>query len=361
MLGTALASDRMSIRAEGENERSRSELRVTHHSKEESMTSIRTLCGALVGVALCALTSPVMADNWPTRSVQVISPFSAGNANDIVARVVLDHVSRQIGQSFVIENRPGGGGSLGAAAVAKADPDGYTVLLYSSSLSSHVVLHKNLPYDPVRDFVPVVLFGIQPSVLVAAPSKEWKSVGDLVAAAKAKPDTLNFASAGVGSASHMAAERFRLATGVKVQHIPFRGPVEAFTEVMAGRVDFYYLPISPALPNINSGKVVALAVSTPKRAALLPDVPTVAEAGYAGAEYLFWGGLAVPTKTPRAVIDKLHEEARKALDVPAVQERLATFGVQPQPMSVDAFGKFARDDVAATVKLAKDIALVPTN
>src|SRR5262245_17796275 len=325
------------------------------------MTSIRTLCGAVAGVAffnILNIVPTLSAETWPSRPVEVVSPFSAGNANDIVGRIVLDEVSRQVGQSFVIENRPGAGGSVGAAAVAKADPDGYTVLLYSSSLSSQVVLHRTLPYDPVHDFVPVVLFGIQPSVLVAAPSKGWKSVADLVAAAKARPGELNFASAGVGSASHMAAERLRLAAGIQVQHIPFRGPVEAFTEVMAGRVDYYFLPIAPALPNISNRKVVALAVSTPKRAALLPDVPTVAEAGCPAAPYPVWGGPAMPAQTPRATVDKLHAETRKALEQPAVQQRLATLGVQAMPMSVDDFGKFVRDDVAATIQLAKDIHLV---
>ena len=325
------------------------------------MTIIRRSCGAAVGAALFAMASAAWADSWPTRPVQVISPFTAGNANDIVARIVLDQVSRQIGQSFVFENRPGGGGSLGAAVVAKADPDGYTILLYSSSLSAQVVLHRTLPYDPVRDFAMASLFGIQPSVLVAAPSKGWKSVADLVAAAKANPGALNFASAGVGSASHMAGERLRVAADLKVQHIPFRGPVEAFTEVMSGRVDYYFLPIAPALPNISSGKVVALAVSTPKRAALLPDVPTMAEAGYPKAEYLFWGGLAFPARTPRAIIEKLHGEAQKALSLPAVQEKLATLGVQMMPLSVDDSIRFARDDVASTVDFAKDIKLVPTN
>src|SRR5262245_6994535 len=325
------------------------------------MTLFRTSCGAVAGVALLAMTSIASADGWPTRPVQVISPFTAGNANDIVARIVLDQVSRQMGASFVIENRPGGGGSLGAAAVAKADPDGYTVLLYSSSLSSQVVLHKTLPYDPVGDFAPAILFGIQPSVLVTAPSKGWKSLADLVAAAKANPGALNFASAGVGSASHMAGERLRLATGIKVQHIPFRGPVEAVTEVMAGRVDYYYLPLAPALPNITNGKVVALAVSTPKRAALLPNVQSVAEAGYPGAQYIYWGGLAFPAKTPRAIIERLHDETQKALALPAITEKLATLGVQQTPLSVDEFAKFVRDDVASTVNLAKDIHLTPTN
>jgi tripartite-type tricarboxylate transporter receptor subunit TctC len=323
--------------------------------------SFRSSFSAVVVITFCATTSAAWADSWPTRPVQVISPFTAGNANDIVARIVLDQVSRQVGQSFVIENRPGGGGSLGAAVVAKAEPDGYTVLLYSSSLSAQVVLHKTLPYDPVRDFAMASLFGIQPSVLVAAPSKGWKSVSDLVAAAKTNPGALNFASAGVGSASHMAGERLRVAADLKVQHIPFRGPVEAFTEVMSGRVDYYFLPIAPALPNISSGKVVALAVSTPKRAALLPDVPTMAEAGYPKAEYLFWGGLAFPAKTPRAIIEKLHGESQKALSLPAIQQKLATLGVQMMPLSVDDSIKFARDDVASTVDFAKDIKLVPTN
>ena len=303
------------------------------------MASSRMWRGLIAGAALFALNSVAVAQDWPTRSMLVVSAVSAGNAGDIIARIVLEQVSKQVGQSFVIENRPGAGGTIGSASVAKAEPDGYTMLVLSSSQGSYLVLHKTLPYNPLRDFAPAVLFGIQPSVLVAAPSKGWKSVTDLVAAAKAKPGTLNFASAGVGSASHWAAERLRLATGIEVQHIPFRGPVEAFTEVMTGRVDFYYLPIAPALPNIRDGKVVALAVSTPKRAPALPNVPTVVEAGYPEAQYLFWGGLALPVKTPRDIVNRLHAETQKALNVPAVQERLATFGVEQMPMSVDQFDK----------------------
>jgi tripartite-type tricarboxylate transporter receptor subunit TctC len=325
------------------------------------MTSFRTWCGAVTGAVLFVLNSTAVAQDWPTRSMLVVSAVTAGNAGDIVARIVLEQVSKQIGQSFVIENRTGAGGTIGSASVAKAEPDGNTILLLSSSQGSYLVLHKTLPYDPLRDFVPVVLFGVQPSVLVAAPSKGWTSLADLVAAARARPGALNFASAGLGSASHWAAERLRLATGINVQHIPFRGPVEAFTEVMTGRVDFYYLPIAPALPNVRDGKVVALAVSTLKRATALPNVPTVLEAGYPDAQYLFWGGLALPAKTPRDIVNRLHEETQKALNVPAIQERLATFGVEPMPLSVDQFGEFYRNDIAATVKLAKDISLAPTN
>ena len=325
------------------------------------MRSLRLLSGAIAGAVVTASAAGAVAAEWPARPIQVVSPFTAGSANEIVGRIALDQVSRRIGQPFVIENRPGGGGTIGAAMVAKADPDGYTLLLHSASLSSQVVLHKTLPYDPIRDFEPIILFGIQPSVLVAAPAKGFRTVADLVAAAKAKPGALNFASAGIGSASHMAAARLRLATGINVQHVPFRGPVEAFTEVMAGRIDFYFLPIAPALTVIGDGKVVALAVSTPKRAASLPMVPTVAEAGYPNAEYLFWGGLAAPAKTPRDIVNKLHDGTQKALELPAIQERLAKLGVELHPMSVEQFDQFFRDDVAATVKLAKDAHIVPTN
>jgi len=249
--------------------------------------SFRFACGAMAGAILVTLAPAALAQDWPNRSIVAVSTVSAGNAADTVARIVLDQVSKQIGQSFVIENRTGAGGTIGSASAAKADPDGYTILLLTASQGSAVALYKSLPYDPLHDFVPVALFGLQPSVLVAAPSKGWTSVTELVAAAKANPGALNFASAGLGSASHWAGERLRLAAGINVQHIPFRGPVDAFTEVMTGRVDFYYLPIAPALPNIRDGKVVALAVSTSKRAPTLPNVPTVVEAGYPDAQYLF--------------------------------------------------------------------------
>src|SRR5262245_53240878 len=216
------------------------------------MSPFPALFGALAGSLLCLSTFAAVAQAWPTRPIQTISPFSAGNANELVARVVLESVSRQIGQSFVIESRPGAGGTVGAAAAARAAPDGHTLFLNSSSLSSQTVLHRNLPYDPVRDFAPVILLGVQPSVLVSAPSKGWQSIADLVAAATTKRGDLTFASAGLGSASHLAAERLRLAASIDVRHIPFRGPVEAFTEVMSGRIDFYFVPIAPALPNIKA-------------------------------------------------------------------------------------------------------------
>ena len=299
------------------------------------------------------------APDWPVRPVLTISPFTAGSANDVVARLVLDQVGQQVGQALVVENRSGGGGIVGVASVVRAEPDGYTLLLSSASMSSAVVLHSALPYDALRDLVPIAMMGVQPSVLVAAPGKGFKTVAELVGAAKAKPGQLNFASAGIGSASHIAGERFRLAAGLQVQHIPYRGPVEALTDLMTGRVDFYFLPIAAAPPLIKQGKVVALAVSTPARTQSLPYVPTIAEAGYPDAEYLFWGGISAPVKTPRAIVEKLNHEVNKALAVPAVEEKLQNLGVQPKPMTPDQFAKFFADDVATTVKLGKDANIAP--
>jgi tripartite-type tricarboxylate transporter receptor subunit TctC len=319
---------------------------------------MRALCVA--GTVAWAMVSGAQADNWPSRSIIAVSTVSAGNAADTVARVVFEQLSKQLGQSFIIENRTGAGGVTGSASAAKADPDGYTLLLQTSSQGSAIVLHKNLPYDPVNDFIPVAMFGVQPSVLVVKPDRGWKTVADLIKAAKANPGKLNFASAGVGSASHFAAEKLRLAAGIDAQHIPFRG-AEGLNELIAGRIDFYFVPIAPAVPHIKAGRVLPLAVSTPKRAAMLPDTPTIVEAGYPTAQYLFWGGLALPAKTPRDIVNKLHDETNKALSAPAVKERLATLGVEPMPMSVDEYGKFVRDDIGGIVKLGKDINLTPTN
>jgi tripartite-type tricarboxylate transporter receptor subunit TctC len=325
------------------------------------MSPNRLLSAAFAGITLAAMALPAGAQTWPTRLVTAISPFSAGNAVDIVGRVVLEQVSKQVGVPIIVENRPGAGGVVAFNSVAKATPDGYTVLLGSSTFSSTVVLHKHLPYDTLKDFTAVIPFGAQPSVLVTAPSKGFKTVADLVAAAKAKPGEMNYASAGIGAASHIAAERFRLATGIVAQHVPFRGPNEALAEVIAGRIDFYFLPLAPALPLVQSGKLTALAVSTPQRAPSMPDVPTTAEAGYPAAAYLFWSGLFVPSRTPHDIVAKLYDESRKALDLPSMQESLTKLGVQPMHMTSDEFQKYFADDVAETVKLAKEAGIQPTD
>jgi len=317
------------------------------------LLSSRLVVGCAILGAVGALVQTADAQSWPARNITAIIPFAAGNANDLTARILLDQVGKQLGQSIVIENRPGAGGTIGVGAAARAAPDGYTVLFHSASFSAAYVTHKTLPYDTLADFTAVVPGGIQPSVLVVAPSKGFKTAAELIAAAKAKPGAMNYASAGIGAASHLAAEKFRLAAGITAQHIPFKGPVEALTEVMAGRIDFYFLPISPALPLIKEGKVTALAVSSPKRAPLLPNVPTTAEIGLPNAAYAFWNGMFVPVKTPRDIVDRLYSEMQKALQEPSVKERLAKLGVEPLTMTQPEFERYFKADVADTEKLAK--------
>ena len=323
------------------------------------MPSLRAACGALAGVIVIVSAAASGAEQYPARAIHVISPFAPGSAADTVSRVVLNQVSQQVGQPVVIEARPGAGGVSGFASAAKAEPDGYTTVVSSSSMGSELVLHRKLPYDPARDFAAVALFGTQPNVLVASSQLGWKSVADLVAAAKAKPGTVTFASAGIGSGSHMAAERLRLAANIDVRHVPFREG--GLTEVMAGRIDFYFIPLAAAASALGSDKLNILAVSTLKRVPLLPNVPSVAEAGYPKAEYVFWNGLSLPVKTPRPIIDALHDQIEKALQDPGVKERLAKLGVAPDLMSVDQFDKFAKDDFAATVELAKQAHIQPSD
>jgi tripartite-type tricarboxylate transporter receptor subunit TctC len=321
--------------------------------------SRRSFAGAILGAAFVPLPAALAADAYPSRPIRVISPFPPGSASDTVSRVVLDQVAQNLGQPMVVENRPGAGGVLGFADVAKADPDGYTIVTSSTSMGTGMVLHKSLPYDPAKDLVSVAMFGVQPNLLVASSQDGFKTLADLVAAAKAKPGTLTFASAGVGSSSHMAGERLRLAAKIDVRHVPFKD--NGLTEVMAGRIDYYFIPLAAAASAIGSDKLTLLAVSSPKRVPLLPDVPSIAEAGYPAAEFNFWVGLSAPAKTPRTIVDTLHDATEKALLDPGVAAKLAKLGVQPEQMSVDAFGKFVTDDLAATVQLARDANIQPTD
>lgn len=323
------------------------------------MRYIRARDAVIAAAFFVVAAATAHAQAWPTRPIRLISPFPAGSASDTTARVVVEQISQILGQSVIVEPQAGAGGIIGFQMVAKANPDGYTLVTSSSSMANGKVLHSHLPYDVLRDFTPVALFGVQPNVLVASKESGFKTVADLVAAAKAKPGTLTFASAGVGSSSHMAGERFRLATKIDVRHIPFREG--GLTEVMAGRIDYYFIPLAAAASALHSGKLTALAVSTPKRSALLPDVPTVAEAGYPAAESNFWVGLSAPAKTPKDVVNKIHEATQKALQVASVKEHLAKLGVEPVLMSLAQFTKFFNDDYASTIQLAKDAHIQPAD
>jgi tripartite-type tricarboxylate transporter receptor subunit TctC len=305
---------------------------------------------------VCSLISSAGSDStaaegWPSRTITAIVPLGAGTASDIVTRIVLEQVSKQLGTPIVIENRVGAGGTLGANLVAQAAPDGYT-LLASGALATGHALYPARRYDTLRDFIPVAPLGQQPLVLVAAPSNGFKTLGDLIAAAKARPGVLNFGSAGIGSAGHFAIERLRVSAGFDAQHIPFRG-AQAMTEVVAGRVDFAFSPLAPALPLIDEGKLIALATSGPTRARALPNVPTTLEMGVPNSSYVFFVGLYLPAKTPRDIVVKLHQETARALQAPWVQERLAQLSVEPMPMSLEQFDRYFRDNVEANANLVK--------
>ena len=299
-----------------------------------------------------------LAQAWPNKPIHAIVPFAAGSATDVVPRTVLEPLSAQLGQPIVVENRGGAGTTIGAAIVAKAEPDGYTLLATSSAHTLVPTVYPRAPYDTAADFAAVVSLGTSPNVLVVSPAKGFKTAQDLVAAAKARPGALNFASAGVGSATHLSAERFRMAAGFEAVHIPFRGGAEAITEVLSGRADFLFTPLGTALPQVRAGNLVALAVSSQKRATLLPDVPSVLEL-FPNSDYPFWIGIFMPAKTPSDIIDKFHREAMKAMQLPNVKERLETLGMEPMPLTPAEFGARVRAEIGTTGVLAKAAGLQP--
>jgi tripartite-type tricarboxylate transporter receptor subunit TctC len=295
--------------------------------------------------------------SWPTRPVRAIVPVSPGGATDIIPRVVFEQLAQQLGQPIVVENRPGAGTTTGANAVAKSEPDGYTLLVNGPSHAIAPALYPELGYDAARDFAAAAPFGITPSVLVVPPGRGFKAPADLVAAAKAKPGAMNFSSVGAGTGTHLSAERFLASVGVKAVHVPFKGGAEAMTEVIAGRIDFFFGPLALVLPHIRDGKLTALAVNGARRAAALPDVPTLAESGIANAEYPFWLGLFVPAKTPRAIVDKLHGETLKALQAPKVHDKFTALGFDPMVMAPAEFDRYVANEIALNAALVKAIGL----
>jgi tripartite-type tricarboxylate transporter receptor subunit TctC len=306
-----------------------------------------------LAIAACAIASPAAAQEWPSRTVTIVVPLAAGSASDIAARVVADQLSKQLKATFIVENRTGAGGTVGAGAVARSAPDGYTILAYGALSIAHA-LYAKLPYDTLNDFVPVIPLGQQAQAITTAPSTGYKTLGDLIAAGKAKPGALNYSSAGVGSASHFAAERLMVAAGFTAQHIPFKGSGESLREIVAGRVDFSIQSFATTVPLIQNGTLLPLAVSAHNRSALVPNVPTTIEAGLpAESVYVFYTGIYLPAKTPRSIVEKLHVEIAKALQSPEAQAQFKKVGVEPLPMSLDEFGKFTREEVASTVTLAR--------
>lgn len=297
------------------------------------------------------------AEEWPTKPIRAIVPLTPGSATDTIARIVLDQVASQLGQPIIVENRPGAGNTIGMAAAARSDPDGYTILINSSSHTIVPTTYRNLTFDTARDLKPVVPLGNMPAVLVVSAKSDYRTLADFVAAAKARPGALNYASAGAGNFSHLATEAFRMAAGFEAVHVPSKGAPEAITEVLARRVDFFVSPLTVANAFMKDGSLRALAVTGSQRSSEWPDIPTTAEAGYPGSTYNFWVGMFAPAKTPAAILGRLHVETAKALKSPAVREKLTKLGVDPMPLTAEQFEGVVKNEIELNAKIATAVGL----
>jgi tripartite-type tricarboxylate transporter receptor subunit TctC len=304
-------------------------------------------------VAGLLLAGAALAQGYPAKPIKFIVPFTAGSATDIVARTVGEAMSRSMGQPIVIENKLGAGGTIAAAQVAKSEPDGYTVLVHSSGHALNPALYPNLGYDTLKDLTGVTTLAAIPNVLVVNPSKGWKTQAELIAAVKAAPGKYNYASAGIGSGTHMNAEIFRIQAGLDALHVPYKGTPDAMTNVIGGANDWFFAPLASALPLVRDGKLQALSVSTKTRASTLPNVPTSIEAGLPDSDYTLWVGMIVPAATPAAVVKKLNEEAIKALGTPELKERLAKLGADAFAMSPEEFNAYIRSEMDVAARIVK--------
>jgi tripartite-type tricarboxylate transporter receptor subunit TctC len=327
--------------------------------EETRMHAINRRRACQLGFAFfAALPAIALAQVFPNKPVKLVSGASAGSASDIIGRAVAEKLQAELGQPVLMENRTGAGGIIAAQSIASGPPDGYQVFVYTAAHTVTPLISK-VPYDALRDFAAVTPLAVVPNVMVVAPAKGYKSVKDVIDAAKAKPGALNYASVGVGTATYMNAEKFRTAAGINALHVAYKGSPEAITETVAGRVDYFFAPLVSALPMIKAGKLSALAVGTTKRAGLLPDVPTLAEAGVPKSDYLFWVGMLVAAKTPRDIVNRLAQATHKALGAPEVRERLAGLGADPLPMSPEQFDAMIREEMTANAEIIKAAGIKP--
>ena len=309
---------------------------------------------ALAALLLAAAPLAAIAQAWPDRPVKIIVPFGPGGFTDVAARILQKELSASLGQSVVIENKPGAGSTIGTAEVANAKPDGYTLAMISTThvISPH--LYKQVPYDPIKGFTPVMKLAEGPYVLVVHPSLAAKSVAELIALAKAQPGTIDYASSGNGSAQHLVGALFNSSAGVKLNHVPYKGSNQAMNDVIAGQVKVSFVGVPNALPNLASGKLRALGVSTAKRYAELPDVPTIAEAGVPGYDATVWLGLLAPAGTPREIVQKMNGEIAKVLSTPEARKLMASAGVDVSIAGPDEFGALLRSELERWGKVVKE-------
>ncbi|MGZ5117880.1 MAG: tripartite tricarboxylate transporter substrate binding protein [Burkholderiales bacterium] len=308
-------------------------------------------------VHVAAATEPATA--YPTKPIRVIVPQSAGGSTDLAARMVTQRLSDALGQPIVVDNRPGAGSLNGTETVAKAAPDGYTLLAVAASFTINPSLHEKLPFDPVRDFSAITRLAALPHILVVHPSLAVKSVKELIALAKAKPGELNYASSGVATSTHLATELFKSMTGTDMVQVPFKGGAPGVVGLLSGQVQLYFATISTALPHVKSNKLRALAVTTAKRSIVAPEFPTIAEAGVPGYEHASWIGLLAPARTPIPVISKLHVESVKAIHIPEVKALLLRDGLEPVGDTPSEFSGVVKNEVSKWMKVVKAAGIKP--
>jgi tripartite-type tricarboxylate transporter receptor subunit TctC len=313
----------------------------------------------LAAALLAACTLPVFAQSYPNKPVHLVISFTPGSSTDIIGRAVAAKLSEMWGQQVVAENRVGAGGTIGSAVVARAEPDGYTLLANSSAHVANPSIYAKMPYDTLKDFTNISPLAGGPNVLIVGQGTGWKTFGDFVAAAKAKPGTLNFSSAGIGSGTHFNLEKLKLMAGIDVTHVPYKGTPEAISDTIAGRVCCYFAPINAALPHVNGGKAVALAVSSAQRSPLLPNLPTIGESGVAGFDYTLWVGLWGPAGMSADLTRKINADVRKAMASPDLKERLTKLGTVPMDMSPDQFTGFVKKELDDTAKVMKAAGIKP--
>lgn len=314
------------------------------------MKTLTTLAAAAI---LATAASLAAAQDYPTKPIRIIVPLTPGSGADIAGRIVARHLGEAWKQPVVVENRPGAGGQIGTQAVVKAEPDGYTLMIQSASHAANPAIYKTLAYDPLKDLVDIAILGVTPYVMVTQKGGAYPSVKALVDAAKAKPGDIPFASAGVGSSTHLAAEYFAQVAGVKMLHVPYKGSPEAIQDAMTGRSSFYMAPINTVVGQMKDGKLAALGVSTLRRAEVMPDVPTLAEQGLKDFDISLWFGVWAPAGTPPAIVQKLNAQIATILQGPEVREQFAKLGITPAPMKPDEFARFVREQIDTYRQIVK--------
>jgi tripartite-type tricarboxylate transporter receptor subunit TctC len=320
---------------------------------------VNPLIKIAAATAMAAAATLSAAQDYPTKPIRIIVPLTPGSGADIAGRIVAKHLGEAWKQPVVVENRPGAGGQIGTQAVTKADPDGYTLLVQSASHAANPAIYKTLAYDPLKDLVDVAILGITPYVMVTAKGGEYPTLKKLIDAAKAKPGAIPFASAGVGSSTHLAAEYFAQVAGVKMLHIPYKGSPEAIQDAMTGRSSFYMAPINTVVGQMKDGKLATLGVSTLRRADVMPDVPTLAEQGLKDFDISLWFGVWAPAGTPPAIVQKLNAQIGTILQSAEVREQFAKLGITPAPMKPDEFARFVREQIETYRKIVRQADIQP--